>query len=1007
MLQAGRAGSDCAVRPRPEGRRDLSRLLLLVTVGLFLVRPGLGLDPRKAITQYGHDVWRTDQGLPQNSVEAIVQTRQGYLWLGTEEGLVRFDGSRFVVFDKRRTPGLADSYIACLLEDRSGSLWIGTREGGLVRFRDGVFRTYKVADGLAGTFVRCLAEDKDGTLWIGTDAGISRFRDERFAPALTSRDGLSSDAVRTISVDGQGRVWIGTRGGGLDLWQAGRLAAVGAAEGLPSQNVWTTCVSRDGTLWVGTAGAGLARFDGTRFTAVPGLPNAFVATILEDRDGSLWIGTDGGGLTRFRDGVFSSVNTHSGLSNDFVEAIYEDREGSLWVGTQGGGLNRFKDEKFSDFSSREGLSADAIWSIYEDRGGRVWLGTMGEGLNRMESAGGGIRTFRDRDGLPSNNVWCTLEASDGALWVGTRGQGLAHWREGDARSRIYTARDGLAADVVLAILEDRANDLWVATAEGLSRLHGGKFQTFTTSDGLGSSNVLCLLEDSDGIIWAGTRGGGIARWRESDGRFERLGAAEGFGNATVYDIHEDSRGGLWLGTAGRGLVRFAGGRFSAYGTREGLFDDLVYRILEDQFGRLWLTCNRGIFRVSLEDVDKFDRHEIRSVPSVVYGPSDGLRSSECNGGFQPAGWKTRDGRLWFPTIRGAAVIDPANIPVNRIPPPVVIEEAVADNQSIRLSGGDRLRPGRSRFEFRYTALSLLAPERVAFRFKLEGFDRAWIDAAGRRSASYTNLPAGDYRFRVVASNNDGIWNATGASVAFSIAPHFYQTPWFFALCVVGLGLVAEGATVLRVRRLKGRQKELEGLVTERTEQLEEANRGLERLSLLDPLTGIANRRQFERVLEFERKRSERTGAPLALLMIDIDNFKAFNDAHGHVAGDGCLKAVVAALAGSMRGAGDLLARYGGEEFAVVLPTATLEGARVLAERLRGRVEELRVPGDAKAGPRRVTISLGVAATWRSLEVSAEELVSAADHALYVAKQEGRNRVACAPSLAKAPKPKRE
>jgi diguanylate cyclase (GGDEF)-like protein len=342
------------------------------------------------------------------------------------------------------------------------------------------------------------------------------------------------------------------------------------------------------------------------------------------------------------------------------------------------------------------------------------------------------------------------------------------------------------------------------------------------------------------------------------------------------------------------------------------------------------------------------------------------------------------------------VIDPAHLSVNRTPPPVVIEEALADNQPIRLEGGDRLRPGRSRFEFRYTALSLRAPEKTAFRFKLEGFDHDWIEAAGRRSASYTNLPSGPYRFRVVASNEDGIWNDRGASVVFSIAPHFYETPWFFLLCAAGLGLVAEVAVVTRTRRFKARQKELEDLVAERTRQLEDANRGLERLSLLDPLTGIANRRQFERVLEFERKRSDRTGASLALLMIDIDNFKAFNDAYGHLAGDACLKGVVEALAGSMRGAGDLLARYGGEEFAVVLPAATLEGARILAERLRVRVEELRIAGATDAEEeRRVTISIGVAATMETRDVSAEQLIAAADHALYEAKQQGRNRVAVA------------
>jgi diguanylate cyclase (GGDEF)-like protein len=672
------------------------------------------------------------------------------------------------------------------------------------------------------------------------------------------------------------------------------------------------------------------------------------------------------------------------------------------VGTQGGGLNRLKDQKFALYSTSEGLSSDAIWSIYEDPRGRLWLGTLGEGVNMID--GPTRTTYRARDGFPSDNVWSMLETRDGALWLGSRGQGLARWKDG--KFQTFTARNGLVDDVVLALLEDRGGDLWIGTSGGLSRYRGGKFETFTPKDGLGSSKILCLAEDGAGDLWVGTRGGGIARRRE--GRFERLGVAEGLSDATVYDVHPDGTGRVWFGTAGKGLLTIVGGRLRAYTSRDGLFDDLIYRILEDDAGDFWMSCNRGVFRVARRDLEAFEAGRIPKIPSISYGTADGLKSPECNGGFQPAGWKTRDGRLWFPTLRGAAVIDPARLRSNRVEPPVVVEEAFSDSQRMARSGTVRLPPGRSRFEFRYTALSFAAPEKVVFRYRLEGFDHDWVDAGPRRTAFYTNLPSGDFRFRVVARNDDGVWNERGSSYAFSIAPRYYQTVWFYVLCSIAVGLAAEGATILRVRHLKARQKGLEDLVAERTRQLEEANRGLERLSLLDPLTGIANRRHFERVLEFERKRSDRTGASLGLLMIDIDNFKSFNDALGHVAGDACLKAVVEVLAGSMRGAGDLLARYGGEEFAVVMPGAGMEGAIALGERLRAGVEALDIPGTELGDARHVTISVGAAATEDARATSAEDLVSAADRALYEAKQTGRNRVvgsAWRPSSSVSPGPR--
>jgi diguanylate cyclase (GGDEF)-like protein len=972
------------MRRRTHGPRALPVLLAAAWLTAWPVH---GLEPGKAITQYGHDVWSVDQGLPQNSVQAILQSRDGYLWLGTEEGLVRFDGVRFVVFDRRTTPGFTDNYISALLEDPQGVIWVGTRQGGVLRYADGKFQAWMKKDGLPNDFVRCLAQDRKGRVWLGTDAGLARWTGDGFA-RFTTREGLSSDAVRSISEDGNGDLWIGTRGGGLDRYHQGAFTAYRKSDGLASDDVWCTLAARDGTLWIGTAGGGLSHFADGRFTTVPpgaGPRIGFIAALLEDRAGNLWVGADGGGIARFSAGRWTTYTAHEGLSNDFVQTFLEDREGNLWIGTQGGGLNRLENQSFTLFSSREGLSRDAVWSISQDRAGAMWIGTLGGGLNRLDA--NGVRVFTARDGLPGDAIWSTLEASDGSLWIGTRGAGLARWKDGTFTK--FGTADGLPGDTVLCLLEDRQGTLWVGTTSGLARQAGKRFEAFTTRNGLPNDSILALLESRRGEIWIGTRGG-LCRF--SDGKLTSWTVSLGLSNDTIYDIHEDGSGDLWCGTAGGGLYRIGGGPIRSYGSRDGLFDDVVYRILEDGSGNFWMSCNRGIFHVRRGDFDRYDRKEIRTIPSVAYSRADGLRNPECNGGFQPAGWRSRDGRLWFPTGAGAAVVDPAHLRVNTVPPPVVIEAMLVDGQPGPLRSGIRVPPGRGNLELHYTALSFVAPERVAFRYRLDGLDSDWVEAGKRRVAYYTHLSSGKYTFRVTACNDSGVWASQEASVAFVVEPRFYQTGWFFLLSAVALALVGEGAYVLRVHRLKARQRELEGLVAERTRQLAEANQVLERLSLADPLTGTANRRQFERVLEFERRRSERTDSPLALLMIDIDEFKVLNDAFGHLVGDECLKRVANELMASVRGAGDLVARYGGEEFAVVLPGTEVNGASVLAERIRARVEGLDIPLDPARPGHPLTISIGVAGAQKVGQLSAGSLVAAADQALYRAKQKGRNRV---------------
>ena len=418
---------------------------------------------------------------------------------------------------------------------------------------------------------------------------------------------------------------------------------------------------------------------------------------------------------------------------------------------------------------------------------------------------------------------------------------------------------------------------------------------------------------------------------------------------------------------------------------------MQYAILEDGRGNLWMSCSRGIFSVRRQDLEDVANGKAAKFASVSFGRADGMRSAECSGFTQPAGWRTHDGRLWFPTIEGAVVIDPDHIKTNMIAPPVVIERAVADHRELPRRDRQELALERGELEFHYTALSFVDPERVRFRYKLEGFDPDWIDAGNRRVAFYTNIPPGKYTFRVRACNNDGIWNEEGDALRFSLTPQFRQTGWFYGL--IGLGLVGVGFGAARVRaaRAKARERELKQQVAERTVQLEEANTKLQQLSELDPLTGIANRRRFEETLEREWRRASRDNRPLSLVMIDIDYFKDYNDAYGHQLGDECLRRVATEIREAITRPGDLVARYGGEEFAAILPSTPAKGAFAVAELLRVRVERMGTR-HLKSPIGVVTISLGVASMTPGESFAKETLLAAADGALYAAKRAGRNRV---------------
>jgi PAS domain S-box-containing protein len=825
---------------------------LLILAGLFSMTDAApALDPHKAITQYIHNVWGPESGIPTGNDMVFLQSRDGYVWIGSQTGLLRFDGVTFTPFNKKNAPGMKQTAgigVKALCEGKDGSIWIGTNGAGLVRMKGGLFTIYTSKEGLSNDTVRTLAEGSDGSIWAGTDLGLSHFQDGKFTFYGTG-DGLVNNTVKVVHEDKNGTLWIGTLGG-LDQFKDGRFAhyPLNLAGGEKDQKaIYAIEEGRDGTMWIGVNGGGLVEVkDGrqTVFTAKDakdGLSNDYVHALLEDRDGNLWIGT-AGGLDRFTNGRFSSYTVKNGLSNDNVYGLGEDREGNLWVTVDSANsLNRLRDGKFLTYTTQEGLAGDMAYSVVQRQDGTIWVGTDA-GLSEFN----GTRFTPYTDKRINSHVTSVIEGRDGTIWFGTKGSGLGRLKNGHLT--MYTKHEGLAHDIVWCLAEDNDGSIWVGTYDGLNRFQHEKLTTYTLNDGLPGSVIRVLYLDRQGNLWLGGNNG-LTLFK--DGMFRTYTKKDGLSSDSARSIYEDAQGTLWVGTLGAGLNRFKDGHFTAITTQQGLFDDNIVDIHEDDQGYLWLSGKEGISRVSKKELEDFAAGKIGSVTATGYSRADGVNGGLFSGNA-PNVYKAKDGKLWVPTYGGVVVIDPDNIRINRLAPPVKIEQAVMDRKKTERDHADSVPPGKGELEFNYTALSFSVPEKVKFKYRLEGFDQDWTDAGARRVAYYTNISPGRYRFRVIAVNSDGVWNQEGASFSFRLMPHFYQTWWFYGLGVMTLGLAAIGGLRVRFRQLRAREKVLEQRVEERTRELqqlfENAPVGIVRLDTRDRFV-VANR-AFEKIFQF-------------------------------------------------------------------------------------------------------------------------------------------------------------
>jgi signal transduction histidine kinase/ligand-binding sensor domain-containing protein len=739
------------------------------------------------------DSWAIDNGLPQNSVNDILQTPDGYLWLATFGGLVRFDGVRFAVFD-RNVAGVGSLRIRALHVDREGTLWAATEDGMLIRHRDGRFRTFTGDDGLPQAAALRIEEDAQGRLWITWLDVVTRYDGERFVnfgPGDFPRDVRGRTDPRFPP--GPASVWWSLDGVGLHCLRAGEVRTCLPRSRLPAAAIAGVTVDWRGALWIHTVGAGVIRIDaeGRRrdLTRLDGVTDDHAGgAFFEDGGGGVWHVDPGGRLFRIVDGRREPIDGVSALS------FFEDREGSLWIGSTGG-LHRLRVTTITNLTTREGLSSDNVYPMLRGRGGDIWIGTMGAGLNRL--ANGRVTHYRTGHGLPSDIVSALFEDRSGRLWVGTR-NGLAYFEDG--RFRPFVAAGVPPSLAVMAIHEDRAGNLWFGTDRGLFRRRGDRVTTSSEAAGLARGGVLTLLEDRSGALWIGTTRG-VTRFQ--NGTLTTYDERHGLVGNYVRALHEDADGVMWIGTYDGGLYRLEMGRLTRYTTRDGLHDNGVFQILEDDNGNFWMGSNRGISRVSRRELNQRAAGRLDSVRSTAFGERDGLAMVECNGGSQPAGIKMPDGRLWFPTQGGVAIVDTRAVRTNVRKPPVLIEAFHLQGQAMPFGAGVTANPDRSSFEIRYTALSFVKAEQVRFRYRLAGLDADWIDAGDRRTAAYYRVPPGRYEFQVMAANSDGVWSSDSARVAIVVLAPIWQRTWFLALMGLAFVGVIAGIERRRTRRQHG------------------------------------------------------------------------------------------------------------------------------------------------------------------------------------------------------------
>ncbi len=764
----------------------------------------LNLPMAASLPQVCHGHWHEENGLPGNSVLSLAQTPDGYIWLGMENGLVRFDGIRFHRCPLNGESALTGHLVSQCLTDQGGALWIGTMDQGLIRHSSGHFVRYTSEKGLCSNQITCLLEASDRTLWIGSRRGLNRLNNGVLR-RIELPEGQCSAHISSIIEDHKGYLWVATYDQGLMRFSE------------REQNLEIETVPRidadinvlhaldDETVWIGTMGRGLYRFNTNTKTfrreLQPG--DVSITCIFTDVEQNLWIGTYGDGIYVKPKDQDVIVPFHPGseeLPSKIISAFLQDREYSIWVATLGGGILNLRKGVISTLTTKTGLSGDIIFGVFEDSRGRIWSGSIGGGVNCTDDSG--TTTLTAAQGFPSQSVLCFSESGDGSIWMGAVGHGLLRLQ--GSKIRIYDDDDGLPDKLIRSLYTDRQDRLWIGTQQGnLYRMEHERFVRLLHLD----ARINHIYQVPNGDILLCTMGQGVVVYSDDPSRPRYFPMRDLPG--TLYTCALlDQTGNLWLAAIGQGLVmKGEDGLIRLFTRKEGLPDHTIYVILEDETGRIWCSSNHGIFSISRQSIMSNLMNPQKPLHISIYGKESGMRSHECNGGSQPAGLRDRLGRLWFPTIKGLARLTPAHIHINLTPPSVLVEKLELDGKSYNPAYPVEVHSKRSELKIDFAAISFVYPQRVRYRYQLEGFDRNWLDGQSERSIRYQNIPSGRYRFRLLAANADGLWNTEETGFALTLRPFFYQTWLFKAILLVFLmGISVVLHLYLRRRYLRQRLK---------------------------------------------------------------------------------------------------------------------------------------------------------------------------------------------------------